>query len=68
MADKAKTYKITDDCISCGACMGECPVNDESNNVFCIKEGEPYEIDPELCIGCKACANICPVDACVPAE
>ena len=20
-------YKITDDCIACGACEGECPVN-----------------------------------------
>ena len=63
MADSnVKKYKITDDCISCGACVDECPVD-------CIKEGDPiYIIEKDECIGCEACANICPVDACVPIE
>jgi len=50
-------YKITDKCISCGACAGECPVG-------CISQGEAiFEIDPGVCISCGACAGVCPVDA-----
>ena len=50
-------YKITDACISCGACVDECPVN-------AISEGDTqYEIDPELCIDCGACSDCCPTGA-----
>ncbi|MGB7606197.1 MAG: 4Fe-4S binding protein [Lutisporaceae bacterium] len=50
-------YKITEACISCGACEPECPVS-------CISSGEDkYVIDPDVCIECGACANVCPVDA-----
>ncbi len=50
-------YKITDDCISCGACESECPVG-------CISEGDGiYVIDEDACIDCGACAGVCPVDA-----
>ncbi len=50
-------YKISDDCISCGACADECPVD-------AISEGDgKYEIDPEKCIDCGTCAGVCPVGA-----
>ncbi len=50
-------YKITDDCVSCGACAGECPVE-------AIYEGDgKYEIDADKCAGCGACADVCPVGA-----
>ncbi len=50
-------FKISDDCISCGACAGECPVN-------AISEGEEhYVIDADTCIECGACASVCPVGA-----
>ncbi len=53
-------YKISDACISCGACEGECPVS-------CISQGDgQYVINAEECISCGACAGVCPVDA--PAE
>ena len=59
-------YKITDECISCGACEPECPN-------LAISEGETINvIDPEKCTECvgsfgtSQCAEICPVDACVP--
>ena len=50
-------YKITDKCIECGACAGECPVG-------CISQGDgKYEIDKDVCIGCGSCAGVCPVEA-----
>ncbi|APV43826.1 4Fe-4S binding domain-containing protein [Dehalogenimonas formicexedens] len=61
-------FKITDECISCGACEPECPN-------AAITEGENiYVIDPTKCTECvgsfatKQCAEICPVDCCVPDE
>jgi ferredoxin len=57
------SYKISDDCISCGACETECPNK-------AIKEGSNiYEIDHERCSECvgsfakQQCVEICPVGA-----
>ena len=36
-------YKITDSCVACGTCAGECPVG-------AIKEGPIYEINPDECL------------------
>ena len=50
-------YVIKDECIACGACMEECPVE-------AITEGDDkYNIDADKCIDCGACAGACPVDA-----
>lgn len=50
-------YKITDKCISCGACAANCPVS-------CISQGDgKYVIDPEACIECGTCSAVCQVDA-----
>jgi ferredoxin len=56
-------YKISDDCISCGACESECPNT-------AIKEGDTiYVIDPAKCTECvgshpsSKCAEVCPVGA-----
>ena len=50
-------HVISDDCINCGSCEPECPVE-------AISEGEEkYEIDAEECIDCGACVSACPVDA-----
>ncbi len=54
-------YTINSDCISCGACEAECPVE-------AISEGDPtYKIDPALCSDCGTCAGACPVEAIAPA-
>lgn len=50
-------YKISDECIACGACAGGCPVDAISDG------GEKYVIDPETCIDCGACEDTCPVSA-----
>ena len=59
--------KITEECISCGACEPECPVS-------AISEGdEIYIIDPAVCVECKGhydsprCLEVCPVDCIVKA-
>jgi ferredoxin len=50
-------YEITGECICCGACQSECPVE-------IIAEGkEIFLIDADLCTGCGACVAVCPVDA-----
>ena len=50
-------HEINDDCVMCGSCLQECPVD-------AIKEGDPkYIIDADLCTDCGSCAEICPVDA-----
>jgi ferredoxin len=54
-------FKITDDCIACGACAAECPVE-------AIAEADgKYEINADLCIDCGTCADTCPVGAPVEA-
>jgi ferredoxin len=57
--------KITEECISCGACEPECPNG-------AISEGdEIYNIDPNKCTECvgshesSRCVEVCPVDACI---
>ncbi len=50
-------YVINSDCISCGACEAECPVN-------AIHPGDgKYEVDAATCIDCGTCASVCPVGA-----
>lgn len=59
-------YKITEECISCGACEPECP------NEAITEEEDIYVIDPEKCTECvgyfdeSQCAAVCPVDCCIP--
>ena len=50
-------YKITDACLSCSACAGECPAG-------AIAEGDgKYEINADACLDCGACAATCPAGA-----
>ncbi|MBO7187780.1 MAG: 4Fe-4S binding protein [Clostridia bacterium] len=50
-------FKISDECVSCGACADSCPVD-------AIKQGDTqYEIDADACVSCGTCAAGCPVGA-----
>ena len=50
-------YVISDECIMCGACQSECPVE-------AISEGDgKYVIDADQCVECGTCAAECPNDA-----
>jgi len=61
LKEKQMAHKITEECINCGACIAECPVE-------AITEGEEIStIDPEICTDCGACVEVCPVDAIVEA-
>ena len=49
-------YVISDDCIACGTCLPECPVE-------AISEGDIYKIDADACTECGTCASVCPSEA-----
>ncbi|MBQ8813883.1 MAG: 4Fe-4S binding protein [Lachnospiraceae bacterium] len=52
-------HVINDDCISCGACAAECPVE-------AIAEGDDkYVVDADTCVDCGACEDVCPQGAIV---
>lgn len=51
--------KITDACLKCGSCEGECPVN-------AISEGDAtFVVNADECIDCGACEAVCPAEAIV---
>ncbi len=50
-------YKISDECINCGACESECPAG-------AISEADGKRtIAADQCASCGACASACPVEA-----
>jgi len=49
-------HTISSECISCGACVPECPVD-------AIVEGSPVYTINDGCIDCGVCISACPVDA-----
>ena len=54
-------YKVTETCVNCGACVGECPVEAIS------EKGDQHFIDPEKCTSCGVCVSACPTEAIVEA-
>ena len=50
-------YVISDSCVSCGSCIGECPAE-------AIFEGDTqYEINADACLDCGTCVDVCPMGA-----
>ena len=56
-------YFITDECISCTACVSECP-----NDAIFENDDLRYEINSELCTECVGqyeepqCMSVCPIE------
>ncbi|HUU32331.1 MAG TPA: 4Fe-4S binding protein [Phycisphaerae bacterium] len=53
-------YQISDECVSCGTCQPECPVE-----AIC-EDDSKYVIDSAKCTDCGACAEVCPVECIHP--
>jgi ferredoxin len=50
-------HVISDECVSCGSCEPECPVE-------AISEGDAkFVIDADKCTDCGTCVEVCPVEA-----
>ena len=55
-------YVISEECVSCGTCEPECPVE-------AISQGDTtYVIDADKCTDCGSCAEVCPVECIKPAS
>jgi len=59
--------RITDECVSCGACVEECPREAIS------ERDDVFTIDPSRCDGCAeldtpACLEVCPNDEAIEAD
>ncbi len=57
---------ITQDCISCGICIGQCP-----NNAIYVNHLDAYAVDPNRCTECvdqprRRCLLICSAGAIQP--
>ena len=55
-------YYINDDCIGCGKCKRNCPVEAITGKVK-----EKHIINTDVCIKCGACALACPTHAIITA-
>lgn len=52
-------YKITENCVKCGACADVCPIG-------AISEGDDrYVINADECVSCGTCEGECPNNAIV---
>ena len=62
---------ITDTCISCDACLDECPTESIVDNDENPTGEDIYYVDPETCDECTAagtipaCAEACPTEECI---
>ncbi len=45
-----------DECVGCGTCVGECPVE-------AISLEDKASVNADMCIDCGACEAACPVSA-----
>jgi len=53
-------HKISEDCVACGSCIDECPIE-------AISAGDIYSINPDECTDCGTCVDACPTGAITPA-
>ena len=60
-------HQISDECIACGACEGQCPVNAivKTDYIAPGKKLPAYAIDKNKCIKCGMCMASCKFKAIV---
>lgn len=49
-------HTVTDECISCGACVDTCPTG-------AITMEDKAVVDAASCVDCGACEGVCPTGA-----
>ena len=54
------SYRITQACTACGACLPECPTGS------IIAGTRQFHIDADTCANHAACVNVCPESAIIP--
>lgn len=54
----ATTYRVTDACTACGACLLTCPES-------AIVPSLPLQVRADRCTACGECLEVCPADALV---
>lgn len=65
------SVRITDICITCDACLDECPTNSIVNNDDNPTGEDIYYVHPETCTECigdhgtPACQAACPTEGCI---
>ncbi len=47
-----------DMCLSCGACIAQCPAE-----ALAFGADDKAECNPDVCLDCGACVDTCPVSA-----
>jgi ferredoxin len=56
MEDRFMAFKITDDCVSCGTCVDQCPSG-------AIVDGDEHYVINDDCVSCGTCIDACPTSA-----
>ena len=52
------TYRVTDACTACGACLLTCPEH-------AVVPSLPLQVRHDRCTACGECVEVCPADALV---
>jgi len=57
------TYRVTDACAGCGACLRTCPESAIRPSEPSPTDRSPLVVLTERCTACGECLEICPADA-----
>ena len=51
-------HYINSECVGCGVCAANCPMQ-----AIYTSDNYHYEVKPEECIDCAVCESVCPTGA-----
>ncbi len=58
MKKRKRWAVVAQHCVSCGACVKECPLR-----ALSIHKGVIAEVNDNKCVGCGKCVEVCPANA-----